>query len=80
MKILSTRDELTPDTSVGSTMIPLLLPTDCPPISHSTVGVTTRFSITVAVQVRVYDCPAVASPVDVMTTCGAGRAEQLTTR
>ena len=42
--------------------------------SHCKNGTTTRFSTTVAVQLRVYISPAVVLPVPWMATSEAGRA------
>ena len=42
--------------------------------SHCMVGTTTRFSTTVAVQLRVFISPAVVLPVLLMATSGTGRS------
>ena len=39
--------------------------------NHSSVGSTIKFTMTVAVQVRVYACPAVETPLEWISTIGA---------
>ena len=60
---MSLREKLDPP----STTLPL-------EYSHCMFGTTTRFSTTVAVQLRVYISPAVVLPVLLMATSGTGRA------
>ena len=60
---ISLREKLDPP----STTLPL-------EYSHCMFGTTTRFSTTVAVQLRVYISPAVVLPVPWMATSGTGRA------
>ena len=48
--------------------------------SHCKIGTTTRFSTTVAVQLRVYISPAVVLPVPRMATSGPGRSGVIRTK
>ena len=48
--------------------------------SHCMCGTTTRFSTTIAVQLRVYISPAVVLPVPWMITSGPGRSGVIRTK
>ena len=52
---------------VPPTIVPLVY-------NHAISGLTTRFSTTVALQVRVYTSPAVVEPSELIITSGGGRA------
>ena len=58
------RVDFVPTVTGGPTVMSLSPTTFLSLASHSSVGLTTKFSTTVAVQVRVYACPAVETPLE----------------